>query len=93
MKIRCTFFPQAWVRDTAMQVDPQGPDTWTMTLLEMEETTGVSDPEELDDHPYQRDDLRLSKNAPDWVKNWSGPFEIEWELLQPGEPDVAATTT
>lgn len=80
-KLKCTFIPQVWVRDTAMEVNPEGEQSWIMTMLEVEELTGHAGTEDLDEDPFQRDELRFSREAPSWVKDWSGPFEVEWELL------------
>lgn len=82
MNLRCTFIPQAWIRDNAVNVDPEGDTQWNMPLSEMEELTGVSSTINLDDDPFARDELRHAVSAPQWVKDWTGPFEIEWELLQ-----------
>jgi len=67
MKVR--FHPQAWVNDYAMSVDPEGE-----TEFEVPNEL-VSDDMEDDDYPS--DELHLHDNAPQWVKNWSGPFWIE----------------
>ena len=78
-KLICQFIPQVWQGkrdDYALCVDPLGPDEWEMDMAEVEHLTGVTDLDRLDDDPFARDELRFSKTAPDWVKNWTGPFEI-----------------
>ena len=76
------FSPQAWVNDYAIEVDPEGPTEWDATegvagmpdgyrdglLVELETNDEARD----DDDWLQRHDL----NAPDWVRDWSGPFDI-----------------
>lgn len=59
---------QAWVRDTAMEVDAEGPDSWDIV------------PEDLDLRSSDLDFLKDSRNAPQWVRDWSGPFEIDLDL-------------
>jgi hypothetical protein len=73
MWIKCTFTPQAWVNDYAISVDPEGPTEWEM------EFAGTELP---DDNSYESDDLRDSPEAPDWVREWSGPFYVSVELLE-----------
>lgn len=80
MNIHCTFYPQAWINDNALDVDPEGTMTWEMDMLEVVELTGVSDLNCMDDNPYARDKLRHSKKAPQWIKDWTGPFEIECKV-------------
>lgn len=79
--IECTFIPQVWVKDSAMEVDPEGPVTWLMQMSEVTALTGVTDMSKMDDDPFARDELRWAKGAPQWVKDWAGPFEVEWRVL------------
>lgn len=61
------FQPEAWIRDYAVAVDDQGPDTWVVN----DETAAML----REDH----DDLDFvvgDDNAPEWVRNWQGPFTI-----------------
>jgi len=81
--IVCTFVPQYWggpKYDYVYPADPEGDTVWEMPMTEVTQLTSVSNMQHMDNDPYARDDLRHSKNAPQWVKNWSGPFEIEWEV-------------
>lgn len=69
------FRPQAWVNDNAISVDPETPDTWQVPkalLLERFPTMEVWCEADND-----RDDMRFEGNAPKWVRDWSGPFEVE----------------
>lgn len=87
MKIQCTFEPQYWggpKQDYAYPAKPEGPLTWEMDMQEVEHLTGVShtQPEEIDTDPFARDELRFSTNAPQWIKDWAGPFEVSWEIVE-----------
>lgn len=61
------FHPQAWVRDYAIEVDPEGD-----TAFEVGDV-----PESVEDNTYESDELRFHPNAPEWVREWHGPFWIE----------------
>ena len=80
------FRPEAWVNDNAVTVDAEGPTEWdctaylrlpenAATLQEVVEVLGDVDDEWQDD-----DDLLFSDPAaPEWVRNWKGPFTITVE--------------
>ena len=73
---RVRFNPQMWDGDNAIPVDIDGrEDEWDV---------GEIDPA-IQSHTYESDDLRYHPNAPDWVRDWSGPFEIDI-LDASGEP-------
>lgn len=61
------FHPQAWLNNYAIEVDPEGDTMWDCGTV----------PETVEDDSYESDDLRHHPNAPQWVKEWSGPFWIE----------------
>lgn len=65
--MRVRFHPQAWFNDWAIEVDPQGETEW--------EEGDVAD--DVQDDTYESDELRLHNNAPQWVRDWAGPFYIE----------------
>lgn len=67
------FVPQAWIRDTAIRVDPVGATTFEVPAADAKDTDGNW----LPDHDYPSDRLREHANAPDWIREWSGPFEVE----------------
>ena len=77
--IKCTFTPQMWVMDTAMTVDPIGETTFLVTLTEMDELTGTRDVKDVQDDSYESDALRNAEGAPQWIKDWPGPFYITVE--------------
>ena len=58
------FQAQTWQRDYAIDVDAEGNTAWSV------------DPAELDGCDEHFDDLRTSRLAPDWVRDWTGPFTI-----------------
>lgn len=74
--VTLTFHPQAWINDYAVPVDPEGPVTFE---VEPEAVRGI-EPE-----TFEADDLRFHNNAPAWIREWSGPFEITWETEQDGK--------
>lgn len=65
MQVR--FHPQAWINDYACEVDAQGP-----TVFEVGDV-----PESVKDDSYESDEYHRHENAPQWVKDWCGPFYIE----------------
>lgn len=75
--ITLKFRPEAWVNDYAMSVDPEAPapDTWQVpksTILEEFPTE-----EDWNNEAYKRDAMRFEGNAPKWIRDWTGPFEVE----------------
>ncbi|OGU23759.1 MAG: hypothetical protein A2580_17910 [Hydrogenophilales bacterium RIFOXYD1_FULL_62_11] len=67
--------PQVWAQKYAMTVDPSGPTRWDVT----EEFNKASEEDRqlyLEGGNDTADLLKNSAHAPDWVKAWSGPFEI-----------------
>jgi hypothetical protein len=78
------FDPQAWVNDYAMSVDPQGPQEWDVTDFVLRRKQLKQKIEEaveslgwwLDDHDIFQD----HPDAPQWVRDWQGPFTITVEI-------------
>lgn len=64
--VQVRFQPQAWVNDNAMDVDAEGPVTWFVS-----EETAAEIPDSND-----LDFVRGDEFAYQWIKDWSGPFEI-----------------
>lgn len=79
LKRRVTFFPQAWVRDQAIEVDAEGETTFYVANDHLKRHTPDALKYELE--PYQ--DL---PNLPEWIREWRGPFwfdvEDEPELIE-----------
>lgn len=69
------FVPQAWVSDYAIEVDPEGPREWTVSR-ELMLATFASASDWQSNH-QARDDMRFEGAAPIWIRDWSGPFEVE----------------
>ena len=72
---RLRFRPQAWIRDYAVDVDPEQPDTWEVPaslLIDRFPTEGS-----WHDRDNDRDDMRFEGDAPKWMRDWTGPFEVE----------------
>lgn len=98
-RIIATFVPQVWVNDHAVTCDPLGETRFDVTdaILAM----GQTDALQLRDDDMGTDNLAQLPNAPDWIKNWPGPFYVAVEaaiasyfgtLTNPdGEPNRQAT--
>lgn len=69
------FRPQAWVNDYAVGVDPETPDTWQVPKSMLLER--FSSEQDWLDRDNDRDDMRHEGTAPKWVRDWSGPFEVD----------------
>ena len=67
MRLHLRFHPQAWINDYAVTGDPEGPAEFFVEF-------GGELP---DDDSYESDEFRELDGAPEWVRNWSGPFYIE----------------
>lgn len=76
-RITATFDPQVWVNDNAMSVDPQGDTVFDVTeaVLAMGRERALA----LKNESHEADELRLSEHAPQWIKDWSGPFYVDVE--------------
>lgn len=68
---KARFVPEAWINDYAVEVDSEGETDWDLTddealkILPEAQSTGA-DLDFLRDHP----------GAPQWVRNWHGPFTV-----------------
>lgn len=78
--VTLSFRPQAWVRDNAIGVDIDHDPTWQIPLTEFLAEFPMR--EHWEEHADARDVLREDSRAPEWVQNWSGPFEVD---LAPAE--------
>ncbi len=67
------FRPQVWLNDYALDVDPAGPTTWQVPAARL---AGIRM------GTYESDLLRFDPQVPDWIKDWTGPFEVEWDELE-----------
>ena len=73
-----TFWPQAWIRNYAVEIDPHGPTRWIITP----EYLDKCGPNALKDNTYDSDQLRYDPAAPRWVVEWPGPFYITTRSLE-----------
>jgi hypothetical protein len=93
-KYAARFSPQAWINDTAVEVDGESPKTWDATafmkaaLVGELEAWAVRTIERGSDHD---DILRSDPNAPEWVREWAGPFDTYVEAVELPEWTVGRT--
>lgn len=91
-KYSAFFEPQVWLKDNALAVDPQGPQSWDCTRMmqSLEDWRGDgSEDWHLrlamgDEILDSDDDFKRDEDAPEWVQQWPGPFSIwikqtEWD--------------
>ena len=74
--ITASFNPQAWYRDDAIDVDPEGPTDFDVTFDVLQMGASARD---LADNYTTSDSLQQAIGAPDWIYDWNGPFYIEVE--------------
>ena len=75
------FFPEAWVNDYAVEVDPEGETSWDATEAVRDDFDYFADLFGRDifggESVVDNDDvLAADPNAPEWVREWRGPFTI-----------------
>lgn len=78
MRYVAHFTPQAWQNNYAVPIDPQGPVQWEVTDWMMRLTEAQRDDvlaQQMQPWDFN-DDLRNHPAAPQWIKDFSGPFEI-----------------
>lgn len=78
-RFRAVFSPEAWIRNYAEPVDPLGEDTWDCTAFLMAEELLPEVERAMDEAGEWKDDadrLKEDPAAPQWVKDWRGPFTI-----------------
>lgn len=73
--VTLSFLPQSWVRDNAIEVDADKPREWQVDRAEFLKAFPTRG--DFDSDHDARDDLRLEGNAPKWIREWTGPFEVE----------------
>jgi len=76
-QIIAKFYAQAWVNDYAIDVDPEGETEWNVTddIIALGKEAALN----IKDNRDESDNLRYSEKAPQWVKEWRGPFYITVE--------------
>lgn len=98
--VKVTFIPQVWVGRRDREAYPAEPLGETEFYVSEEDATDPDTGEALSPDSYEIDDLRLHANAPKWIREWNGPFEIELDWIEqlaesiPGLlPDVPVRST
>jgi hypothetical protein len=76
-KVMARFQPQAWIHNNAVNVDAAGEVEFDVTpeILEMGRERSLT----IEDDSWVSDGFQSAKNAPQWIKNWYGPFYVEVE--------------
>jgi len=76
------FQAEAWSGDNAIEVDPPGPDTWDCTAYALPEISYLNacisrQHATLENGVTDTDDVfKEDPAAPEWVRQWRGPFTI-----------------
>lgn len=82
------FDPQVWIRDYAVSVDAKGFTEWECTEFMNDRSFPIAHSEideaiEKNDYFLDRDDVfKGDPNAPEWIRNWDGPFTINVSWLE-----------
>jgi hypothetical protein len=77
------FTPEAWVNDQAIEVDAQGPQSWDCTAYAEQHAAYLARLDTDDEFGgVDTDDVFQSDPAaPEWVREWRGPFTIRITAL------------
>lgn len=76
-KYTATFSPEAWIDNRAVPIDPEGPTTWDCSAFVAANRAYFDRLEKDIDHTLDADDMLMGDpDAPQWVREWSGPFTI-----------------
>jgi hypothetical protein len=86
---RLRFRPQAWDNNQLREVTPEDESTWIVPLAGL--LAVFKDEQEWLGKHEERDNMRYEGTAPRWIRDWSGPFEVELEddpeKVWSGRPD------
>lgn len=69
------FTAQAWIGDYAQEIEPHGPDAWDCSAYMLALTPEQHEAALIPDD-YGSDNVRDDPAAPEWVRQWAGPFYI-----------------
>lgn len=72
--VTARFHPQAWSNDYAIDVQTEGNPDYDAAV---EILLMGSAADTIKDDSNESDDLKFAAFAPDWVRNWNGPFYVE----------------
>lgn len=96
MPYKAHFDPQAWIHDYATSVDAEEEQTWDCTaFVEADPELKAKVDEAIADEGYflDRDDALMGDdNAPQWVRDWSGPFTITVQKADISDKQRTAAT-
>lgn len=83
LRYTARFTPEAWVNDQAVEVDPKGPQEWDCTAYArlnrdyLARLEARGEPLDQPEGAVDNDDVfKGDPAAPQWVRNWQGPFVI-----------------
>lgn len=90
-RMTARFVAQAWVGDNAIDVDPQGETEWDCSegfdSLSDDYRRALCDEIAVHGEALDCDDeLKTAETAPEWVRDWSGPFSL---YVRPGPATIA----
>ncbi len=71
-----TFRPEAWIKDEAVEVDAEGPTEWDCTDAVDNDPSYFIDIMDIAYGVDRMDCLHDDPAAPQWVREWDGPFTI-----------------
>jgi hypothetical protein len=74
-RIVARFHPQVWQDGYAIPADPLGETAWDVTEYVVAHL-GREMALAMQDDQYESDDLARLDMAPEWVRDWSGPFWV-----------------
>lgn len=78
-EINANFTPQAWINDYATEVDCEDDRDYNV-ILDVIAGAIQHNAETIEEHLDglgDNDEFQTAEEAPDWVRDWSGPFDIE----------------
>jgi hypothetical protein len=94
MPYKAHFDPQAWINDYATTVDAEGEQTWDCTaFIEADAELKAEVDKAIENEGYflDCDDVLMGDEAaPQWVKDWQGPFTITVEKADISDKQRAA---
>lgn len=79
LRATASFTPQVWINDYACEADAEGEKDYDVTieLIASALRANVETPEEYLDGLGDNDEFQTADESPDWIRDWSGPFEID----------------
>lgn len=80
MDVKVTFYPERWrTISSGDELTELAEDPVTFRVPEEDATDEGG--ELLESNSYESDALREHESAPEWVRNWEGPFYVVVEWL------------